>query len=125
MEELKLLIEMVKGLPQMALWVVVLFFAYKVAVVGSIFGLIKLGINKLHSYFTTPKHELKTVDVTAELEDITIRECYSDLLRQIKRLVGRTTSIPTDYIHKGDVKWLRAAIDEKLEREKKIEGEEK
>ena len=57
MEELKLLIEMVKGLPQMALWVVGLFFAYKVAVIGSVFGLIKLGINKLHSYFTTPKGE--------------------------------------------------------------------
>ncbi len=35
MEELKLLIEMVADLPQMALWVLVGFFVYKVVIVGS------------------------------------------------------------------------------------------
>ena len=48
MEELKILVGMVADLPHMALWVIAAFFAYKVIIVGSVFGVIKLGINKAH-----------------------------------------------------------------------------
>lgn len=55
MEELKLLIEMVANLPQMALWVLAGFWAYKVIVIGSFYGVIKLGINKTYGWLTEPK----------------------------------------------------------------------
>ena len=55
MDELKLLIEMVANLPQMAIWVLVAFWAYKVVVIGSIYGVIRLAIVKLHDWLTTPR----------------------------------------------------------------------
>lgn len=121
MEELKLLIEMVADLPQMALWVLVGFFVYKVVIVGSIFGVLRLLIVKLHSWLTTPKEELVTKNVTSQLERITISGAFEPLLTQLERLIGIRTRIDTSYIHERDVQWLREAITEKMEREKQEE----
>ena len=41
MEEMKVLIGMVKDLPNAALWVIAALFAYKVCVVGSIYGVLR------------------------------------------------------------------------------------
>ena len=41
MEELKLLIEAIAGLPTITLWVLVGYLVYKLAVVGSIYGVIR------------------------------------------------------------------------------------
>jgi len=48
MDELKLLIDMVANLPTLAVWVLVGYLAYKVVVVGSIYGVIRLLIIKGH-----------------------------------------------------------------------------
>lgn len=116
MEELKILVDMVAGLPNMALWVIAAFWAYKVVVIGSVYGVIRLAINKTHSWLTTPKHELVTKEVRGELEGITLDGVVlNELIRQIKRLKKDGLC----YIHSSDVDMLRDALDSKLKVEKK------
>ena len=102
MDELKLLIEMVSSLPAMAAWVLVGFFAYKVVVIGSVYGVIRLLITKTHDWLTKPKV------VVYDLRGICINEPVSlALTAQISRLPKTTYN----YLHASDVVDLAEAID--------------
>lgn len=117
MNELKLLIDMVKDLPAMALWVLVGFWAYKVIFIGSCYGVIKLAISKTHDVLTTKKIEYK--EIRPMLDGICIRGETSTLISQLHRIKNKGTHL-TDgegYIHSKSVAWLREAIDEKEARE--------
>lgn len=109
MEELKLLIEMVADLPQMALWVLVGFFIYKVVIVGSIYGVLRLLIERAHSWLTTPRERL--VQHKNMIGDITCLVDPEDVIRQLQR-VSTTTMM-----HQSDLRWLREAIDAKKAKE--------
>lgn len=100
MDELKLLIELVATLPAMALWVLVGFYAYKVVVIGSIYGLLRFLIDKTHSWLTAPK-------VTQfKLAGMTVNEDVAGALSaQLARLAGG------NYIYTSDVEKLKKAID--------------
>ena len=105
MDELKLLISMVADLPSLAVWVLVGYLAYKVAVVGSIYGVIRLLIVKAHDVMVTRK----TVVKAGELG------CINDSVRnmliiQIERL--KTSGV---YLHSSDVMKLAQAIDKMRE----------
>ncbi len=119
MDELKILVEMVADLPAMALWVIAGFFIYKVVIVGSIYGVIKLAINQLHGWATTPREEI--VQVTYEVGSICISSNFPYFMEQLKRLKGIRSLGGGSYIHDRDVDWLAEAINEKLERESKNE----
>jgi hypothetical protein len=51
MEELKLLVESIANLPDLAIWVIAMYFFFKLAIVGSIFGVVRLFIVKVYDYF--------------------------------------------------------------------------
>lgn len=108
MEELKLLVQMVADLPSMALWVIAFFFIYKVAVVGSIYGVIRFFIEKTHSWLTTPKD--KTVNLRLMLDGISIDGSTEALIAQLHRLHSKHG---LSYIHGSHVQWLKEAIDAK------------
>ena len=55
LEEFKELVQLLNNLPHLALWVAAGFWAYKVIVIGSIYGLIRFAIDKLHDWLTKPK----------------------------------------------------------------------
>ena len=118
MEELKILIEMVSELPQMAIWVLVLFFCYKTVVIGSVFGIVRMLIVKIHGWAITPKHELKTVEIRPELEGMSISGNRSELLALIHRMRVHCNSssrgIDTEYIHSYHTDWLSKAIDRQI-----------
>lgn len=104
MDELKLLIDMVAHLPQMALWVLIGFLAYKLAVIGSIYGVIRLLIVKGHDWLTRPR------EVTLKLGVRAIDEATAEALNaQVARVCGSGL-----YYHMSDVQKLREAIDAKL-----------
>ena len=103
MEELKLLIEMVANLPTLAVWVLVGYMAYKVVVVGSIYGVARLMIIKFHDWLTKPKVVKFNLGAKALDEDTAVA-----LTAQIARLSDGI------YLHMGDVKKLREALDAKL-----------
>ena len=101
MEELKLLIEMVRNLPALAIWVLAGYLVYKLVVLGSIYGVLRLLIVKAHDFLTGPKQMKlgrKSIDT----------ETASALNEQLDRIGSM------HYIHMSDVKTLREALDAKM-----------
>jgi len=115
MDELKLLIEMVSNLPSLAVWVLIGYLVYKVVVIGSIYGLARFGIEKLHSWLTTPKERL--VDVRLMLDGMCIIGAKEELLLQLERV--RLVGYSGGYIHDSHVAWLEAAINDKIAKDQK------
>lgn len=112
MDELKLLIEMVSNLPSLAVWVLAGYLAYKIVVIGSIYGLARFGIEKLHDWLVTRKN--RTEEVALALEGVVIannREAFFGQLRRVTNIKNGSTS---PYIHSDTTDWLRAAIDDKI-----------
>jgi hypothetical protein len=104
MEDLKLLIEMVSGLPSLAIWVLAAYLAYKIAVVGSIYAVIRLLIIKLHDWLTKP--------VALKIGTRPIDESTAEALNaQIARVFSGS------YCHMSEVQTLREALDAKLKGE--------
>lgn len=116
MEEIiKSVMEALAASPQLALWALVVVYAYKVVVVGSVYGVIRFIFDRWHSAYTTPKHKLEVIDIEAKLRSMTIQSCHEDLIAQLERLRGIKSGTGGMYIHYTDVQWLRAAIDERIE----------
>lgn len=107
MGELKELISMVAGLPTVVVWVLVGYLVYKLAVLGSIYGVMRLLIEKAHNWLTQPKK------VEWKLDNLVLDERTKTVLAsQFGRLC---TSL---YVHEPDVERLRKAIDLMLEKER-------
>lgn len=119
MEELKLLVEMVANLPSMALWVIAFFFIYKVAVVGSIYGVIRFVAGKVHDVIVARKaREVEYKEIRPMLDGMCILGITRDeLVAQIHRLTGRGLTSKSEYIHRQSVAWLREAIDDKIKKD--------
>jgi len=101
MDELKLLIEMVNGLPTLAVWVLVGYLVYKVAVIGSAYGVIRLLICKVHDWKTAPRtFKIGGKPINSEVAE--------ELNAQIIRL-GQESSY--SYYHLSDVTKLKQALD--------------
>lgn len=116
MDELKLLIEMVAHLPAMALWVLVGFFAYKVAIIGSIYGVIRFVAGRLFDWLQQEKaREVEYKEIRPMLDGMCIKAETDRLIAQLNRVRGRGLSIGSEYIHGASVDWLRDAIDKKIE----------
>lgn len=124
MEELKLLVEMVSNLPSMALWVLAGFWAYKVICIGSLYGVIRLLINKTHAWLTTPKEKINIVTDKYNSLSITHDGTHDKLYAQVQRICGKRTgeysASRSAYIHSSSVEWLKEAIDEKEANEAKV-----
>ena len=113
MDELKLLIEMVANLPSLAIWVLLGYLVYKIVVIGSIYGVLRLAITMLHSAYTKRSTEL--------VLDGTLFDGNSSMVAfrtQLERLmfIGRTKADKGGYVSKKiyqeyGVKYLREAID--------------
>jgi hypothetical protein len=113
-EELKLLIQMVSDLPALAVWVLVAFYAYKVTIIGSIYGLMRFAIDRTHSWLVMRKTAAATeVDIRGTIEGmaITSDNSHHALIAQLDRIRGKGVGIDSHYIHRKSVDWLRAAID--------------
>jgi hypothetical protein len=131
MEELKLLVEMVASLPTLAVWVVAAFYLYKISIIGSIYGVIRFAISKLHDWSITRK-TLPPIVQEISLRDMLNGICISDeatknlMMAQIRRICGKNLSIDSDYIHERSVDWLREAINAKeaedVKKSKKVQS---
>lgn len=118
MDELKQLIGLVADLPHAALWVIAAILAYKAMVIGSIYGVIRLAITKLHDWATTRKaREIEYKEIRPMLDGICIKSATEPFIAQLHRLRGKGVNISSEYIHDASVTWLREAIDEKIARD--------
>ena len=105
MEELKLLISMVNDLPALATWVLVGHLIYKITVIGSIYGVIRLLIVKMHDVLMDRKAVVKPGEIPCANETV-----HAALIIQISRLREGV------YIHNCDVQKLANAIDKMQEK---------
>lgn len=125
MNELKLMVEMVAGLPNVALWVIACVFAYKVSVVGSIYGVIRFTVDRLYKWLVTektkPAREVEYKEIRPMLDGMCIKTETDKLIAQLHRLRGKGCGIETEYIHFQSVEWLRKAIDAQIEADAKKE----
>jgi uncharacterized membrane protein YhiD involved in acid resistance len=121
MEDIKFLIDAVANLPTLAVWVLCGYLVYKVAVVGSVYGVIRFGLGQLFGWLNTRKLTVEHKEIRAMLDGLCIHDQPERLIAQLYRLRGKGVRIETSYIHRQDVDWLREAIDAKeaLERDTK------
>ena len=132
MEELKLLVESIAGLPDLAIWVVAMYFFFKLAIVGSIFGVIRLAILKIYASAQLKYQPTKTIIEEKE----TIRNVYNvtdlyfgnyiisgvskrageEVERLLKGMINESGGYK--YIHDDEVNELREFIDKYLDGKK-------
>lgn len=108
MEELKILVDMVAHLPQMALWVLVGFLIYKLAIVGSIYGTIRFAVEQFVKWrtFTPPLRQGEF-----RIGNIAINE---DVERVLIAQIARLSEPGFGYIHMTDTVKLKQALDNVL-----------
>lgn len=98
MDELRMLIEAVAGLPTITLWVLIGYLIYKLAIIGSMYGVMRFAIQKFVEWKTNPK--------TFKVGGRAVNEAVAyEIEVQISRLVS------TSYIHSSDVLKLKQALD--------------
>lgn len=122
-EELKQLLEIVKDLPHLVMWVLAGLLLYKIIFIGSVFGVIRLTITKLYDFGVTYKLKPKIVQYQIDKHLISTSENkdnFISLLEEMKIATGV-------YIHDSDIRLVRDLIATyKMEKEiarKKREGE--
>ena len=98
MDELKLLIEAVAGLPTITVWILLGYLVYKLCVIGSIYGVIRYGIEKFV--------EWRSIPTVFKIAGKAINE---DVAYQLEVQITRLAS--TTYIHSSDVVKLTKALD--------------
>ena len=70
MEELKILIDAVSNMPKLAIWVVAMYFLFKISIVGSVYGVIRFVTQKLHDVLVKKKEpNVVQNNVTVTLDD--------------------------------------------------------
>lgn len=106
MDELRQLIEMVAGLPNVVLWVLIGYLVYKLVVVGSIYGVIRLAIMQFVSAYNANRN--KTVTHIWQFGEYKILESAKPILETILQNSMRASG---NYLHKSDVEQIKKAIE--------------
>jgi len=107
-----------KDLPELAIWILLGILVYKVIIVGSIFGIIKLAINKTHSAFLKEKVIKREINfgrhtfINAEAEEYMI----GIIDRIIKQGDKPSYMYSHHYVHLSDLRKITIALD-KMEAE--------
>lgn len=122
------LVEVLNKLPGMTMTVLICaiigLLVWKLAIIGSIYGVLRLGINKTHDVLMQRLKEppvLIKKEVWKIDEELCINDCRYPFLKELNRLKGIRTRGGSIYIHMSDVDWLREAIDEKIARQSQEE----
>lgn len=98
MEELTTLVKLVSELPQLTVWVLLGYLAYKLVQIGSIYGIIRLLILKAYDYKVRPQtFRVGTACINADAAEA--------LNVQLARLSYGV------YIHMAGIEKLKKAID--------------
>lgn len=112
--------QILKDLPELAIWILLGILLYKVVIVGSIFGLIKLAILKLHDFLTKPK-VLPPKEVSLDGYFIVHDGTYKKFRSVLEEMIhyNSKNSVRNVYLHSQDVDFIKEAILEKRAKETK------
>lgn len=136
-EELVKLLSVLDGLTWMAMAVVAMIFAYKVAVVGSIYGVVRYAVGKVHDMVVSnSQHVASLAGVDKEWQRVVRRafvantsstasfhraeiEAVADLFECIHRNYCRGDGISPQHVHRSDIHVVIKDLDKlRYEREK-------
>ena len=119
MEELKLLIEAVAELPELAIWVVAMYFFFKLAIVGSIYGVIRFFVSKGHDVLQRRYDVImkdKEPNVIVRQKNLMLNEKLITSVREdseeFERLLDRMIQPHLSYIFPQDISKVHKALDE-------------
>lgn len=124
-EELQMLLSMLGEVSGIAGWVLAGFIVFKLVIylstTGAVVFIIKLALNNWYNYGVKKKEPDVIINQWAFADNICISSDQSRNLVEmaLSKVVGRTTTIDTSYIHHGDAQWLLDAVNEKIQREEK------
>lgn len=104
MDELEILVGMVKSLPTLAIWVIIAFYAYKVAIIGSVYGVIRFIVQKAHEAYSL-KAARPTILKTGDFEFVNERSVTA--MRDLLSEVRCSKKYISNYIHESDIAELR------------------
>jgi hypothetical protein len=112
LDALKDLIGLLKDIPNHAMWILGGYMFYKLFIVGSIYGCIRLAINRFHEYLLAPKTIIHKWDIGSHFINSETKESLEELLDTLKSPKNRAdlkfiSKSGRHYIHSTDVKWLR------------------
>lgn len=99
MEEIKLLVEAVAKLPNAALWVLLGYLVYKLAVVGSIYGVIKFAVDKLHAAYIIKHQPRPIIYAWRDGIDPINQEVKDSIIDSLLRLKNCPSIHSTKYVH--------------------------
>lgn len=124
-EVIKELGEIVKDLPDLAVWILCGLLFYKVFLIGGAYSLAKFFINKLYTYLVAEKKIVIKENVkVVSLDGKIITNAHDKFMALIEEMrpfhnsrVGAGT-YRSDYVHSSDIEFAIEAIREKREREK-------
>jgi len=134
MEELKLLIEMVRDLPSMAIWVLIGYLIFQLAKIGSVYALIRIFLVKGHDYLKTKKGSVQYKEVIKDRvvnRDLGLDLYYSDESKQtIRGVLKRVANLnfygtiddsyrSSRYVSEEGAQHLVNALDEYLAKNQK------
>lgn len=107
MDELRELLSILKDMPSFALWVIAGLLVYKVTVIGSIYGVVRLALVRLFDWLSLRKRQ--DVELRPTIDGMCINGIAPELIAQLSRL--RWKQDPASYIHFSGVDRLRRALD--------------
>jgi hypothetical protein len=107
--------EVLKEVPEFAIWIMLGLLVYKIIIVGSYFSIIKLFIIKLHEWLMKERIQITSLKIDRHI--ISCDDTPSNLLEFINSIKNTgATGINSEYVHSSDIEWVTEAIKEKKER---------
>jgi hypothetical protein len=116
MEELKLLIEAIAGLPTMTVWVLCGYLIYKLAMLGSVYGVVRFAIQKFVEWRTAPLPALPALPEQVIRKEYTMRgiTVNDNVCDRLERQVLRLRTAGLTYLHDDEVNRLQEILDKAL-----------
>jgi len=118
-DTLKEITDLIKDLPELAVWILVGLLFYKVVIIGSYFGIIRLAILKLHDYLKSEKKQVyKTVLDKHFITHDQTPDLFMDLIRLLKKRHNRGMGVRaglSDYVHSRDVEWAIRILEKEID----------
>lgn len=111
MEELKLLISAIAGLPEMALWAIGGFYLWKLLTLASILAVIKIAIDRIWDWAKTKKAEPKIITKIKHINYQLMSDAYEDLEELFKLIKAPKLN----YIHRSDIQKVIVMIQNQKE----------
>jgi|GEM_PF-1943846 len=122
-EALKDLIGLLKDIPHHAMWILGGFMFYKLFIVGSVYGCIRLAINKIHDFLIRPKTTIIEYKIGEQFINEQVFDKFKLLIRDMADSLEKSNPhnqyLQRSYIrfgparlHESDIDILRTALAE-------------